>query len=62
MFTFSMGNQIKKRCCQVLFTKLKLRDLQLCNCAAVAQLVEQLAVTPEVVCSTPAGPTLRVFK
>ena len=30
--------------------------------APVAQLVEHLAVTREVVSSTPAGPTLRVFK
>ena len=30
--------------------------------ALVAQLVEHLAVTREVVSSTPAGPTLRVFK
>ena len=31
-------------------------------CAPVAQLVEHQAVTREVVSSTPAGPTLRVFK
>ena len=30
--------------------------------APLAQLVEQRAVTREVVSSTPAGPTLRVFK
>ena len=30
--------------------------------APVAQLVEHRAVTREVVSSTPAGPTLRVFK
>ena len=30
--------------------------------ALVAQLVEHRAVTREVVSSTPAGPTLRVFK
>ena len=30
--------------------------------APVAQLVEHWAVTREVVSSTPAGPTLRVFK
>ena len=30
--------------------------------APVAQLVEHRAVTQEVVSSTPAGPTLRVFK
>ena len=32
------------------------------NRAPVAQLVEHRAVTREVVSSTPAGPTLRVFK
>ena len=32
------------------------------NCAPVAKLVEHRAVTREVVSSTPAGPTLRVFK
>ena len=32
------------------------------HCAPVAQLVEHRAVTREVVSSTPAGPTLRVFK
>ena len=32
------------------------------NRAPVAQLVEHQAVTREVVSSTPAGPTLRVFK
>ena len=30
--------------------------------APVAQLVEHRAITREVVSSTPAGPTLRVFK
>ena len=33
-----------------------------CHRAPVAQLVEHRAVTREVVSSTPAGPTLRVFK
>ena len=33
-----------------------------CKRALVAQLVEHRAVTREVVSSTPAGPTLRVFK
>ena len=32
------------------------------NRAPVAQLVEHRAVTREVVSSSPAGPTLRVFK
>ena len=32
------------------------------NRAPVAQLVEHRAVTREVVSSTPAGPTLRIFK
>ena len=32
------------------------------RCAPVAQLVEHRAVTREVVSSTPAGPTLKVFK
>ena len=32
------------------------------NSAQVAQLVEHRAVTREVVSSTPAGPTLKVFK
>ena len=35
---------------------------QTCNRAVVAQLVEHRAAMREVVSSTPAGPTLRVFK
>ena len=35
---------------------------EVCNSATMAQLVERRAVMREVVSSTPAGPTLRVFK
>ena len=36
--------------------------IQISNRAPVAQLVEHRAATRDVVSSTPAGPTLRVFK
>ena len=45
--------KVKTQCC-----KKKKKT----HCAPVAQLVEHRAVTREVVSSTPAGPTLRVFK
>ena len=40
----------------------EMKTLLLWESAPVAQLVEHRAVTREVVSSTPAGPTLRVFK
>ena len=43
-------------------TRLNHYSAIILNRAPVAQLVEHWAVTREVVSSTPAGPTLRVFK
>ena len=46
---------------KAVFTPLKIGLMEI-NRAPVAQLVEHRAAMREVVSSTPAGPTLRVFK
>ena len=55
--------QLVNICQTVLVVNLLLMEYQLLlKRALVAQLGEHRAVTREVVSSTPAGPTLRVFK
>ena len=50
-------------CSQKLFVLKGIFALHLCHIQGPgAQLVEHRAVTREVMSSTPAGPTLRVFK
>ena len=46
----------------VITFQLSNNDIDAVHRAPVDQLVEHRAVTREVVSSTPAGPTLRVFK